>query len=226
MGTPVRGAWQAGVMPEMPPSAKATLTSLPYRLLARRVILPWMLQGVKPAGEGLEIGAGVGAMSAQLLTLFPKFRMVATDYDTELVGMAEQVLSGFGRRATVQRADAARLPFPDGRFDLVLSAAMLHHVIEWDNALDEAVRVLRPGGRLIGYDMLDTVPIRLIHLGERDTTSLLRAAQLEAALGRLGLTGLQTKTAVGGTVMRFTATKPGPDVARLGRRRPDVAEPA
>ena len=161
-------------MPEMPPSAKATLTSLPYRLLARRIILPWILQGVQPSGEGLEIGAGVGAMSAQLLTVFPKFRMVATDYDTELVGMAEQVLAGFGRRASVQRADAAQLPFPDGRFDLVLSAAMLHHVIEWDKALAEAVRVLRPGGMLIGYDMLNTVPIRLIHLGERDTT-LLRA---------------------------------------------------
>ncbi len=113
----------------------------------------------------------------------------------------------------MQRADAARLPFPDGRFDLVMSAAMLHHVIEWDDALAEAVRVLRPGGRLVGYDMLDTVPIRLIHLGERDTTSLLRAAQLEAALGRLGLTGLQTKTAMGGTVMRFIATKPEPDTA-------------
>ena len=166
-------------MPEMPPSAKATLTSLPYRLLARRIILPWILQGVHPSGEGLEIGAGVGAMSAQLLTVFPKFRMVATDYDTELVGMAEQVLAGFGRRASVQRADAAQLPFQDGQFDLVLSAAMLHHVIEWDKALAEAIRVLRPGGQLIGYDMLNTVPIRLIHLGERDTI-LLGAAQLEA----------------------------------------------
>ena len=200
-------------MPEMPPSAKATLTSLPYRLLARQIILPWILQGEQPTGEGLEIGAGVGGMSAQLLTLFPKFRMVATDYDTELVGMAEQVLAGFGRRASVQRADAAQLPFQDGRFDLVLSAAMLHHVIEWDRALAEAVRVLRPGGRLVGYDMLDTMPIRLMHLGERDTTSLLRAAQLKAALERLGLTGVQTKTALGGTVMRFSATKPGPEVA-------------
>ena len=194
-------------MPEMPPSAKATLTSMPYRVAARRIILPWILRGVQPSGEGLEIGAGVGAMSAQLLTLYPKFRMVATDYDTELVAMAEQVLAGFGRRASVQRADAAQLPFPDGRFDLVLSAAMLHHVIEWDQALAEAVRVLRPGGRLVGYDMLNTVPVRLIHLGERDTT-LLRAAQLEAALSRLGLTSLETSTALGGIVMRFSATKP------------------
>ena len=86
-------------------------------------------------------------------------------------------------------ADAAQLPFPDGRFDLVLSAAMLHHVIEWDTALAEAVRVLRPGGRLVGYDMLNTIPVRLIHVGERDTT-LLRAPHLEAALSRLGLTSL------------------------------------
>jgi len=196
-------------MPEMPPSAKATLTSLPYRLIARRIILPWMLQGVQPTGEGLEIGAGVGAMSAQLLTLYPRFRMVATDHDTELVGMAEQVLAGFGRRASAQRADAAQLPFPDGRFDLVLSAAMLHHVIDWDQALAEAVRVLRPGGKLIGYDMLNTAPIRLIHFGERDTTILLRADQLEAGLAKLELVGLQTRTALGGTVMRFGATKAG-----------------
>jgi len=196
-------------MPEMPPSAKATLISLPYRLMARRIILPWMLQGIQPTGEGLEIGAGVGAMSAQLLTLYPKFRMVATDHDTELVGMAEQVLAGFGRRASAQRADAAQLPFPDGRFDLVLSAGMLHHVIDWDQALAEAVRVLRPGGKLIGYDMLNTAPIRLIHFGERDTTILLRADQLEAGLAKLELVGLQTRTALGGTVMRFGATKAG-----------------
>ena len=195
-------------MPESPPSAKATLTSLPYRLAARRIILPWILQGVQPSGEGLEIGAGVGALTAQLLAQYPRFRMVATDTDAELVGMAEQVLSSFGRRASVQRADAVALPFPDGRFDLVLSAAMLHHVIEWDKALDEAVRVLRPGGKLVGYDMLNSGPSRLIHLGERNGTTLLRPAQLRTALDRLGLTGLQTRTALAGTVMRFAARKP------------------
>jgi ubiquinone/menaquinone biosynthesis C-methylase UbiE len=196
-------------MPESPPSAKATLTSLPYRLAARRVILPWILQGVQPSGEGLEIGAGVGALTAQLLAQYPRFRMVATDTDAELVGMAEQVLSSFGRRASVQRADAVALPFPDGRFDLVLSAAMLHHVIEWDKALAEAVRVLRPGGKLAGYDISSTAAGRLARVGERQGTTLLRPGQLETALSRLGLTDLQTKTALAGTVMRFSARKPG-----------------
>jgi ubiquinone/menaquinone biosynthesis C-methylase UbiE len=195
-------------MPEMPPSAKATLTNLPYRLAARRIILPWILQDVEPSGEGLEIGAGLGGLTAQLLTLYPQFRMVATDTDVERVAMAEQVLSGFGQRASVQRADATALPFPDGRFDLVVSAAMLHHVIEWDKALAEAVRVLRPGGKLVGYDMLNTAPARLMRVGERQGTTLLHPGQLRTALDHSGLTGLQTRSALAGTVMRFSARKP------------------
>lgn len=192
----------------MPPNARKTLTTMPYRLLAQRVILPWILQGEDPAGEGLEIGAGSGALTAQMLTLFPRFRMVATDDDTELVSTAEQLLAGFGKRASVQRADAAALPFQDGRFDLVLSAAMLHHVIEWDKALAEAVRVLRPGGRLVGYDLLDSVPVRLAHIAERDTM-LQRGDQLRAALERLDLTDIRANTSLGGMVMRFAARKDG-----------------
>jgi hypothetical protein len=68
--------------------------------------------------------------------------------------------------------------------------------------------VLRPGGKLAGYDMSDTAAGRLINLGERRGTTLLRPAQLESALRRLGLTDLQTRTALGGTVMRFSARKP------------------
>jgi ubiquinone/menaquinone biosynthesis C-methylase UbiE len=199
----------------MPPSARKTLTTMPYRVLAQRVILPWLLQGEEPSGEGLEIGAGSGAMTAQMLTLFPRFRMVATDDDTELVSTAEQLLAGFGKRASVQRADAARLPFQDGRFDLVLSAAMLHHVIEWDKALAEAVRVLHPGGRLVGYDLLDSIPVRLVHIAERDTM-LQRGDQLRAALERLDLTDIRANTALGGTVMRFAARKAGVRTAGAG----------
>src|SRR5262245_18642566 len=119
-------------------------------------------------------------MTAELLTAFPGLRMVATDYDASMVDAAQQVLAPFGDRASAQRADAADLPFETGRFSLVLSAAMLHHVMAWEKALAEAIRVLRPGGRLIGYDLLDTAPIRLLHFGEGSHTRMLRPGQLEA----------------------------------------------
>jgi ubiquinone/menaquinone biosynthesis C-methylase UbiE len=189
----------------MPVLAKVLTTSVPYRLFARRVLLPWVLQGERPAGEGLEIGAGSGAMTAQLLAAFPGLQMVATDYDPDMVRAARQTLAPFGGRASIERADAADLPFGDGRYDLVFSAAMLHHVLAWEKALAEAVRVLRPGGRLVGYDLLDTPPIRLLHLGH--DTRLLRPGQLEAELAQLAVTNVRTRLDAGGLVIRFTATK-------------------
>ena len=194
-------------MPGMPSLAKAAVTSAPYRLIAQRILLPWVLQGEQPSGEVLEIGAGSGAMTAQLLAAFPALRMVATDYDTDMVATAQQALAPFGDRATAQRAGAAALPFEDNRFSLVLSAAMLHHVIAWEKALAEAVRVLRPGGRLVGYDLLDTAPVRLLHFGGQHETKMLRRGQIEAQLSRLPVTNTRTRPGIAGLVVRFTASK-------------------
>ena len=194
-------------MPEMPAIARALTTSPPYRLIARRVLLPWVLQGEQPAGEGLEIGAGSGAMTAQLLAALPGLRMVATDYDTAMVATAQQTLAPFGDRASAQRADAASLPFDDGRFSFVLSAAMLHHVVAWEKALAEALRVLRPGGLLLGYDLLDNMPVRLLHFGEGHDTRLLRAGQLETELDRLHTTNIRVRPGIGKLVARFAASK-------------------
>lgn len=196
----------------MPASARAFARSGPYRVVARRMIVPWVLQGEHPAGEGLEIGAGSGAMTARLLTAFPQLRMVATDYDADMVSTARTTVAPFAHRASVQQADAVDLPFADGRFDLVLSAAMLHHTVAWEKALAEAVRVLRPGGRLIGYDLLDGIVIRLMHFGEGHQTRLLRRGELEVELNRLQLVDVRTRPGVGGLTIRFAATKP-PNVA-------------
>ncbi len=194
-------------MPEMPESAKTLLSSRPYRLLVRRVIVPWVLQGEHLAGEGLEVGAGSGAMTARLLALFPDLRMTATDYDADMVARASRNLLPVADRATATRADATSLPFPDGRFDFVLSAAMLHHAVAWERALAEAVRVLRPGGRLIGFDLTDTAPVRLMHLGENHRIRLVRPEQLAAELDRLEVSDRRVRRGLGGLAVRFTATR-------------------
>lgn len=209
-------------MPEIPSTAKSFVTSGPYQLLARRIMLPWMLQGERPTGEVLEIGAGSGAMAAQLLAAFPELRMVATDFDNDMVEKARRALAPFGQRARVHQADATQLPFADERFDLVLSAAMLHHTLAWRQAVAEAVRVLRQGGRLVGYDFLDTALPRLMHFGASRRAAhaahaapagsadiqLLARGDMPDELRRLRLTDIRTKIGIGGVVVRFAATKP------------------
>jgi SAM-dependent methyltransferase len=194
-------------MPEMSGLARAFCTSLPYRALARWVLLPWALQGLSPRGEALEIGSGSGAMAAQLLRKFPELRMVATDYDPEMVAAAGRTLAPFGERATAQQVDATALPFANGRFDVVLSFAMLHHVVDWERAVAEVVRVMRLGGHLVGYDLLHGAPSRHSHHDERGSMRMMGPGQLEAELGRLPVTGVRTRRSAAGFALRFVATK-------------------
>lgn len=195
-------------MPEMSAGAKTLLTSAPYRMIARRFLLPWVLQGEHPSGEGLEIGAGSGAMTARLLEAFPDLRMIATDFDPDMVTTASRTLSAFGNRVAVERADATELPFADARFGLVLSAAMLHHVGRWETAVTEALRVLRPGGVLIGFDILDVALLRLFnHPGH--TVRMLRRGELESRLSELPATDVNVRVSAAGTMVRFTARRTG-----------------
>ena len=62
-----------------------------------------------------------------------------------MVATARVWLTPCADRARVRRADATDLPFPDDTFDAVVSFIMLHHVIDWEAAVAEAIRVLRPG---------------------------------------------------------------------------------
>jgi ubiquinone/menaquinone biosynthesis C-methylase UbiE len=51
-------------------------------------------------------------------------------------------------------ADATRLPFPDDQFDFVCTNKTTHHIPDWQQAITEMVRVLKPGGHLIYTDFV------------------------------------------------------------------------
>ena len=84
---------------------------------------------------------------------------------------------------------------------------MLHHVGDWKGALSEALRVLRPGGLLVGYDALDGPLVRLLHFGERDRVHLMRRGQFEAELSAQVVGAPSTHNSLTGLVVRFRVTK-------------------
>ena len=194
-------------MPTMSRFEAAFCRSAPWRFLARRVVLPWALQGTRPTGEVLEIGAGSGAMAAELLAAYPDVAMTVTDFDPAMVSVAEQRLTPFADRVATRQADATALPFDDDSFDIVLSWIMLHHTVEWEKALAEAVRVTRPGGHVVGYDLLSTAPLRALHQAERARFRMMKFRELRDTARELPATQAILTPGPAGFAVRFTLRK-------------------
>ena len=152
----------------------------------------------------LEIGGGSGAMARELLDRHAGIRLTLADIDPAMAAAARRRLARFGDRARVTVGDGTRLDFPDDSFDAVCSWLMLHHTIRWEGVLAEAVRVTRPGGLIVGYDLTDTAVARVVHRLDGSEFRLLGAAELERELGRLGTTA-RVERALAGTTMRFRA---------------------
>jgi ubiquinone/menaquinone biosynthesis C-methylase UbiE len=103
----------------------------------------------------LDVGAGTG-----LLTLAAAPRVAHVTAIDISPAMCRHLEGEFDRRsiknADVIVASAHDLPLEDGSFDVVLSNYCFHHLTDPDKrrALSEAMRVLRPNGRLVFGDMM------------------------------------------------------------------------
>lgn len=99
---------------------------------------------VLEAGERfLEIGCGEGGNLYHLPKRGQEGKIFGVDFSLPKLRFAAGATG-----ALVAMADAARLPYRRGSFDAVLIRDLLHHVPDRGAVLAEAVRVLRPGGRL------------------------------------------------------------------------------
>ncbi|MGA2514359.1 MAG: class I SAM-dependent methyltransferase [Candidatus Limnocylindrales bacterium] len=97
-------------------------------------------------GETLEIGVGRG----RTLAFYPP-DVHLTGIELSEVALAEARLRAreLGLDAALRQGDATALPYPDDRFDTVVFSFALCTIPDDRRAVSEAVRVLRPGGRLL-----------------------------------------------------------------------------
>ena len=97
----------------------------------------------RPAMRVLDVAAGTGASSIEFVCAGAD--VVAVDFSE---GMLEE-----GRRRhpeiDFRQADAMNLPFEDNSFDAVTTSFGLRNIQDFDRALREFYRVLRPGGHLV-----------------------------------------------------------------------------
>lgn len=93
----------------------------------------------------LDLGAGTGLATADLLDRYPKIPVVALDLALKMLRITGQ-RGRWRRRASPVVADAAMMPFPDETFDLVCSSLMLQWCQPLDMVLRETARVMVPEG--------------------------------------------------------------------------------
>lgn len=150
------------------------------------------VRGIAPASV-LDVGCGIGGPARTIATalgattlgidLTPSFVEAAIEL-TARVGLDDRVSFAVG--------DALALDLPDERFDLVTLLHVGMNIADKPGLFAELARVLRPGGRLLVYDIMRIAPGRLTlpvpwassddhqHLGEVDDyLRALRAAGLE-----------------------------------------------
>lgn len=125
------------------------------RLMTAGRDLAWRREVIRLAalpGQGrlLDLGAGTGDLAREALRQYPDCQPVAADFSMEMmkIGYSKSQNTGI----TWAAADARKLPFPDDYFNTVVSGFLLRNVSDISQVLQEQLRVLKPGGRLVALD--------------------------------------------------------------------------
>ncbi|MBO0792340.1 MAG: class I SAM-dependent methyltransferase, partial [Ktedonobacteraceae bacterium] len=131
----------------------------------------------------LDLGCGRGAVLLMVASLLPNGQASGIDL-WKTVDQSGNALAttqrnaareGVTERVALYTADMQHLPFPENSFDLLLSSLAIHNIPSAagrEKALAEAVRVLKPGGRLVIVDVFHTQSYAhcLRQLGQSEVT--------------------------------------------------------
>lgn len=129
--------------------------------VAKRIAAGMMSVGpLAPGDDLLEIGIGTGRIALPLLS--EGINVTGVDISPLMVERLRANLAQWQDdeperrwgRLRLEMADMTALPFADDSFDAAVAVHVLHLVPEWRKALDEVLRVIRPGGvLLVGQDV-------------------------------------------------------------------------
>ena len=158
---------------------------------------------LRPGERVLDVGCGTGSLAiVAKQQVGPTGEVVGIDASTEMVERAAAKATKGGADVTFTHAVVEALPFPDARFDVVLSTLMLHHLPRTarQQCAREIRRVLAPTGRALVVDFehseetgfLSHLHRRHGHIDTRNVVALLEQAGFRCTeTGAVGFSSLQ-----------------------------------
>jgi ArsR family transcriptional regulator len=137
-----------------------------------------------------DLGAGEGAFA--LLLAERATKVIAVDSSAKMIEVSREQARRHGIKNVEYRlGDMEELPIDDSHVDLVFFSQSLHHALHPERAIQEAWRILSPGGRIV---ILDLVKHRFEEARELYADEWLgfSETELEAILEETGFTQVQT----------------------------------
>jgi tRNA (cmo5U34)-methyltransferase len=108
----------------------------------------------------LDVGCGAGNYTLKLMEHLPNLDVTLIDLSKPMLERAaERVKQANAGRITTLQGDIRELPLADESFDIVLAAAVLHHLradSEWREVFAAFHRALRPGGSVWIFDLVES----------------------------------------------------------------------
>jgi len=111
----------------------------------------------RPVERALDVGCGTGELARAVARHYPRSHVVATDFTARMLSAASthRGSRSIAPRLTFGAANALRLPFSDGSFDLVTNAFVARNLTDLPAAFREMRRVLRPRGCLLTLEITE-----------------------------------------------------------------------
>ena len=129
----------------------------------------------RTTGDALDVGCGTGFLSFELAAR--GYRVTGIDFAPSMLAEARRKAAERAVALRFEHGDAEQLTFPSQSFDLVITRHVLWTLPHPDLAIDEWIRVLRTGGRLVIVDSQADAASQL------PATENARASQEYAAVG-------------------------------------------
>jgi tRNA (cmo5U34)-methyltransferase len=112
------------------------------------------------AADVLDVGCGAGNYTLKLLQRLPDLNATLVDLSRPMLDRAvERVAAATRGRVEAVQGDIREIELGEGRFDVVLAAAVLHHLRgddEWRAVFSRLHAALRPGGSLWVFDLVES----------------------------------------------------------------------
>jgi ubiquinone/menaquinone biosynthesis C-methylase UbiE len=112
------------------------------------------LAGLAGHEHVLDAGCGTGMMVLRIAAQYPGCVLKGVDISPKMIKTAQRDVEKRGLAADFRVGSILDLPYPESRFDVVITNIMYHHLnlAEKQQAVFEIARVLKPGGRYVSAE--------------------------------------------------------------------------